>query len=106
MGATPWLAWLLPLLGAAGTSYLFGTIELLTAALLIAGIRWWRAALAGGALAVATFIITSSLMLALPIWEPTLGFPALGPAGQFLIKDIALLGISMVVLGEAWQRRA
>lgn len=43
-------------------------------------------------------------MVALPIWEPALGFPALGPAGQFLIKDIALLGIALVVLGESLNR--
>ncbi|WP_426129532.1 DUF417 family protein [Pararhizobium sp. PWRC1-1] len=40
----------------------------------------------------------------LPIWEPSLGFPAIGPAGQFLIKDVALLGIALVVLGESLDR--
>jgi uncharacterized membrane protein YkgB len=29
------------------------------------------------------------------------GFPALSGAGQFLIKDVALLGISLVVMGES-----
>jgi len=43
-------------------------------------------------------------MIALPIWEPTLGFPALGPLGQFLIKDVALLGIALVVFGESLGR--
>jgi uncharacterized membrane protein YkgB len=56
----------------------------------------------GGALGGLTFLVTSSLLLALPVWEASLdGFPALGPAGQFLIKDVALLGISLVVLGES-----
>ncbi|TIW31397.1 MAG: DUF417 family protein, partial [Mesorhizobium sp.] len=50
------------------------------------------------------FLVTCSIMVALPIWEPALGFPALGPAGQFLIKDIALLGISLVILGESLNR--
>ena len=57
-------------------------------------------------LAAFTFLVTCSIMVALPIWEPTLGFPALGPLGQFLIKDIALLGISLVVLGECLGRRS
>ena len=39
--------------------------------------------------------------LAGTIWDPTLGFPALGALGQFLIKDIALLGISLAFLGES-----
>jgi reactive chlorine resistance protein C len=39
------------------------------------------------------------------VWEPSLGgFPALSALpGQFLIKDLALLGISLWSLGEAWQ---
>jgi uncharacterized membrane protein YkgB len=38
------------------------------------------------------------------VWEPSLGgFPALSALpGQFLIKDLALLGISLWSLGEAW----
>ena len=40
-------------------------------------------------------------------WEPSLGgFPALSTLpGQFLIKDLALLGISLWSLGEPWDRR-
>lgn len=104
--ATPWLAWLPATLGGAGASYFLGIVELLTAALLIAGLWSVRAAVAGASLASLTFLITCSLMLAQPIWEPSLGFPALGPIGQFLIKDIALLGIALVALGEALARRA
>jgi uncharacterized membrane protein YkgB len=55
-------------------------------------------------LAALIFLVTCSIMVALPIWEPTLGFPALGPAGQFLIKEIALLGIALVILGESLNR--
>lgn len=104
--STLWLAWLLPLFGAAGTSYFLGMIELTTAALLLAGIMWPRAAIAGAALAALTFLVTCSLMIAQPIWDAAIGFPALGPAGQFLIKDIALLGIAIVIMGESWQRVA
>ncbi|WP_287061603.1 DUF417 family protein [Mesorhizobium sp.] len=55
-------------------------------------------------MAALIFLVTCSIMVALPIWEPTLGFPALGPAGQFLIKEIALLGIALVILGESLNR--
>jgi reactive chlorine resistance protein C len=30
--------------------------------------------------------------LTVPIWDPAVGFPFLGPFGQFLIKDVCLLG--------------
>jgi uncharacterized membrane protein YkgB len=98
---TPWLSWLYPALGEAGASYLIGIVEI-SAALLLTAAPWsWRAGVAGGGLAAITFLVTCSIMLALPIWEPSLGAPALGPLGQFLIKDIALLGISLVVLSES-----
>jgi uncharacterized membrane protein YkgB len=85
IGGTPWLAWMYPVFGEGGASYVLGVVEIATALLLI-------------------FLVTCSIMVALPIWEPALGFPALGPAGQFLIKDIALLGIALVVLGESLNR--
>lgn len=104
ISGAPWLAWMYAAFGEAGASYLLGVVELVTAVLLIAAPWSWRAGILGGALAAFTFLVTCSLMIALPIWEPTLGFPALGPLGQFLIKDVALLGIALVVLGESIAR--
>ena len=106
IGGTPWLAWMYPVFGEAGASYLLGVVEIATALLLILSPWSPRAGIVGGAVAALTFLVTCSIMAALPIWEPTLGFPALGPLGQFLIKDIALLGISLVVLGESLGRRS
>lgn len=104
IGRTPWLAWMYGAFGEAGASYLLGVVELLTAALLVASVWSARAAIGGGALASLTFVVTCSTMFTLPIWEPSLGFPALGPAGQFLIKDVALLGIALVVVGDGLSR--
>jgi uncharacterized membrane protein YkgB len=101
IGGTPWLAWLYPVLGESGASYLLGVVELLTAALLIASPWSVRAGVAGGALATLTFTVTVSTMLALPIWEQgSGGFPWLNALGSFLIKDVALLGVSLIVLAE------
>jgi reactive chlorine resistance protein C len=104
IGMTPWLAWMYPVFGEAGASYVLGVVELATAALLLASIRWPAAGVIGGALATLTFFITCSIMLVFPIWEPSLGFPALGPAGQFLIKDVALLGVAICILGDSLAR--
>ncbi len=41
------------------------------------------------------------------VWEPSLGgFPALSAVpGQFLLKDVVLLGAALWTLGEALNRR-
>jgi uncharacterized membrane protein YkgB len=105
IGATPWLAWLYAVLGHAGTSYLLGVVELITAALFIASPWSARAGLAAGALGSLIFAATASTLFAFPIWEPSLGgFPYLNFIGTFLIKDVALLGVSLVVFGEGLAR--
>ncbi|MDJ0390935.1 DUF417 family protein [Roseomonas sp. E05] len=105
ISGTPWLAWLYSVFGEAGTSTLLGVVEVFTAALLLASPWSPRAGVLGGALGAATFAVTSSTMLALPIWEAgSGGFPFLDALGSFLIKDIAMLGVSVVVLGESLAR--
>ena len=102
IGGTPWLSWMYSVLGEAGASYVLGVVEITTALLLIASSWFPRAGVVGGALGGLTFLVTSSLLFALPVWEESLGgFPALSGAGQFLIKDVALLGISLVVMGKS-----
>ena len=105
IGGTPWLAWMYPVFGEAGATYFLGVVEITTALLLVAAPWSPRAGVVGGALGGLTFLVTVSLLFALPVWEASLGgYPALGAAGQFLIKDVALLGISLVVLGESLTR--
>lgn len=105
IGGTPWLAWMLGVFGDAGTARLLGIVEIFTAGLLIASLWSKHAALAAGVLASGIFAVTCSTLLALPIWEPSAGgFPYLTFAGTFLLKDIALLGIGLVVLGDALAR--
>jgi reactive chlorine resistance protein C len=99
---TPWLAWMYPAFGAAGTSYLLGVIELATALLLIVSPWSPRAGIVGGALAALTFFVTTTIMFAAPIWETASGgFPWINALGQFLVKDVALLGISLWIFGES-----
>jgi reactive chlorine resistance protein C len=105
IGSTPWLAWMYSVLGPAGTSYLLGVVEMTTALLLIASPLFPRAGVVGGALGALIFLTTTSLLFAIPIWEPAAGgFPAINGAGSFLIKDVALLGVSLVVMGESLGR--
>ena len=101
ISGTPWLAWLYSVFGFAGTSYLLGVVELITAALFIASVWSIRAGIIAGALGALIFLTTISTLFALPIWEASSGgFPFLNFIGSFLIKDVALLGIGLAILGE------
>ena len=105
IGGTPWLAWMYPAFGEVTTSRILGVVEI-TAALLLLLAPWVAAAgIAGGALATVTFLVTTSTLFALPVWMVgAAGIPALNGAGAFLIKDIALLGISIVIVAESVMR--
>jgi uncharacterized membrane protein YkgB len=83
-----------------------GIVELTIAILIAARPFSPRASAVGSALGVGMFLTTLSFLATTPgVWEPSAGgFPALsGFPGQFLIKDLALLGISLWSLGEAWK---
>jgi uncharacterized membrane protein YkgB len=77
--------------------------ELITAALLAAKPWSPRISAAGGVLAVLFFAGTLSFMATTPgIGEPTAGgFPVLSATGEFLMKDIALLGLALWLLAES-----
>jgi uncharacterized membrane protein YkgB len=105
INGTPWLAWLYLVFGDPGASQFLGVVEIAAALLLVASPWSPRVGVAGGVVAASTFFVTSSLLTALPAWETRLGgFPALNPLGQFLIKDVVLLGVALVVTGESLSR--
>jgi hypothetical protein len=54
--------------------------------------------------AVVTFVLTTSFLLSTPgAVQLSAGISILGPAGQFLIKDLVLLGGSIYIASEALQ---
>jgi uncharacterized membrane protein YkgB len=82
---------------------IIGAIEM-TIAILIALRRLLPIASAvGSAGAVVMFLTTLSFIITTPGWEPSLGgFPALsGDVGEFLIKDIVLLGAALWTLADS-----
>ena len=64
------------------------------------------AGLVGSLLAVGMFLSTLSFLVTTPgAWADEIGgFPAIGVLGQFLIKDVALLGIAVWVTGDSLER--
>jgi len=103
---SPLMNWLYGFISVRGFSAGLGLIEVAIAILIALRPFSPRASALGSALAVLMFLTTLSFLVTTPgVWEPSLGgFPALSALpGQFLIKDLALLGISLWSLGEAWQ---
>ena len=103
---SPLMSWVYDLMSDRGFSAVLGVVEVAIALLIAARPFSPRASALGSALAVGMFLTTLSFLATTPgVWEPSAGgFPALsGKPGQFLIKDLALLGISLWSLGESWQ---
>ena len=101
---SPLMSWVYGFLSVRGFSAVLGVVEVAIALLIAVRPLSPRASALGSALAVGMFLTTLSFLASTPgVWEPSAGgFPALsGKPGQFLIKDLALLGISLWSLGEA-----
>ena len=59
---------------------------------------------AGSGGAILMFLTTLSFMLTTPgVWQTGYGFPFLGSSGQFLIKDLVLLGAATWTAGESFR---
>ena len=101
---SPLMSWMYGFLTVRQFSAALGIVEVSIAILI--GLRHWsaRASAVGSAAAVLMFLTTLSFLLSTPGWEPSLGgFPALSALpGQFLLKDVVLLGAAMWSCGEAW----
>lgn len=101
---SPLVGWWQTLLGIGGTAVMLGIYEI-AAGLLFAG-RFLspRLSAVGSAMSIVTFLITLSFFVTTPgVSEPLAGgFPAISAMpGQFLLKDIALLAVSIYCLGES-----
>jgi uncharacterized membrane protein YkgB len=99
---SPLLRWTHAAWGVQGASNAIGVVEVLAALLIALRPLSPRLAAAGSALAVATFATTLSFLVTAPgAWDAARGFPALGGTGQFIVKDVVLLGASLWSLGES-----
>ena len=104
---SPLMSWLYDVFSVNTFSALLGVIELATAALLAVKPWWPKVSIAGSVLAIGLFLATLSFLVTTPgVFEASVGgFPILSSTGQFLIKDVALLGVSAWTLGDALSRR-
>ena len=101
---SPLMSWMYHLLSVQGVSNLIVTIEFATAALIAIRPLSAKASFVGSLGAVVTFLLTVSFLFSTPgAAQFKYGFPVLGDAGQFLIKDLVLLGASLWTAAEAFR---
>jgi uncharacterized membrane protein YkgB len=101
---SPLFAWMNLFLAPQAVSDLLGTLEIIAGALILSRPFFPAASAVGSAMAIGTFLSTVSFLFTTPgIWSAHYGFPALGDAGAFVIKDITLLGAAAYTFGESLQ---
>jgi reactive chlorine resistance protein C len=99
---SPLMSWLYHIFSVQGVSNRIGTIEIFVAALIALRPFSARLSFAGSIGAVITFLLTVSFLFSTPgAFQLSHGFPLLGDAGQFLTKDLVLLGAAVWTAGEA-----
>ncbi|MEE8303180.1 MAG: DUF417 family protein [Candidatus Tectomicrobia bacterium] len=100
---SPFMGWVYHVLSTQALSNVLGFVEIAIAMMI--ALRPISAAVAaiGSGAAVVMFLTTLSFLVSTPGWEPSLGgFPALSVVpGQFLVKDVVLLGAALWSLGES-----
>lgn len=99
---SPLMSWLYGPLSVQGFSNALGVFELLIAAMIASRVFAPRVAAVGCVLGIGMFLTTLTFILSTPGWEPSIGAPALSVVpGQFILKDIVLLGACVLILGES-----
>lgn len=99
---SPLMSWMYAVLSIRGVSNFIGCIELVIALLLALRPLSPRLSLAGSIGAIVTFGLTASFLFSTPgAVQLGQGISILGAAGQFLIKDLALLGVAVWTASEA-----
>jgi uncharacterized membrane protein YkgB len=100
---SPLMGWVYRIMSVDRFSALLGVVEIAVGVLIALRPVWPMGSAVGSGLAAGMFLTTLSFLVTTPGWEPSLGgFPALSAMpGQFLLKDVVLLGVALFSAGEA-----
>jgi uncharacterized membrane protein YkgB len=103
---SPLVGWFYDLLSVRGFSAFLGVIEISIGTLVLVGLFNPATSVLGGLASAGLFVTTLSFMATTPgTFEPSLGFPAISVVpGQFLLKDIGLLAVSLWILADSARR--
>jgi len=100
---SPLLAWAYYFLDVRDFSRGLGVVEITTALLIAIGPVWPKLSIVGSLAGIGMFLTTLSFVITTPgVWQAGYGFPALaGFPGQFLVKDVVLLGAAIWTLADS-----
>ncbi len=102
VASSPLMFWLYKVFSLQAVSNLIGVIEIAVAVLMALRPFSARLSFIGSMGAIVTFALTVSFLFSTPgAFQFSHRFPLLGDAGQFLIKDLVLLGASIWTAAEA-----
>ncbi|OBK95242.1 hypothetical protein A5645_12865 [Mycobacterium asiaticum] len=101
---SPLMSWIYDFLSVTAVARALGTMEIVAALLIATFPVWPRVSVLGSALAIVLFLGTVSFLFTTPGLFAThaAGIPVLTALpGQFLLKDLVLLGVAIWTLGDA-----
>ncbi len=100
---SPLFSWAYGVFGIQGFSNLLGVVEIAIGLMIASRPVAPKVSAVGGLLAAGMFLSTLSFLLTTPAAWLDGGFLALSVPGQFLIKDVVLLGAALWTAAEAWK---
>ncbi len=103
---SPFLGWTYNVFSVTAFAAMLGIVEIIIGLLLLFAVANAHAARIGGFAGIITFLITISFMFTTPGVVPEgMAFPVLsGMPGEFLLKDIVLLAVSILVFTDGTRR--
>jgi uncharacterized membrane protein YkgB len=105
---SPLMSWIYHVFSVTTVARGLGTMEIVAALLIAVRPLWPRASAAGSALAVVLFVGTLSFLFTTPgvVGTHAAGIPVLTALpGQFLLKDLVLIGVALWTLGDSLTAR-
>jgi uncharacterized membrane protein YkgB len=101
---SPFMSWILHVFSFTTVARGLGTMEIVAAVLIAVRPLWPRASAIGSALGVVLFVGTLSFLFTTPgvVATHAAGIPVLSAQpGQFLLKDLVLIGVALWTLGDS-----
>jgi len=100
---SPLFSWMYSVMSVRGASMLIGFVEIVLGLMIATRPVAPQISAYGSMGAIIMFLLTLTFILTTPgVWQPGYGFPFPSPMpGQFLAKDILLLGAAIWTAGEA-----
>lgn len=105
---SPLMSWIYDFLSFTAVARALGTMEIVAAVLIALYPIWPRVSALGSALAIVLFLGTLSFLFTTPgvVAYHAAGLPVLSALpGQFLLKDLVLIGVAVWTLGEALRKQ-